>query len=122
MRLKFLFLATSLTLVSCIPIVYIDESQVSHTYRYELTSHSNENPTESDIVTPTIETVILGCDPYVLPEVGDPPTIPTIPEMRRSDHRYIANVLIDYIQTLINYQNEMKNKYNEAHVAHLSSC
>lgn len=122
MIIRCIFLLSILTLVSCVPIYVNRESNTLYVYYQDIiTDRETLEAKEEDIVTIT-ETIVAGCDPYEMPSVDDTPTIPIIPEERRSDHRYIANVLIDYIQVLVRHQSNMRDRYLRAYEVHIGSC
>lgn len=57
-----------------------------------------------------------------MPALGPTPEVQRLDENRRDDYEYIAGVLLDHVEALIDYNADVQARYAAAYKAYVDQC
>lgn len=97
-------------------------------YDRESTSVADPVTSESDVEVedepkvPVAKGADSACPQFKLPLYGSTPSLPPIDPKRSSDYKYIAELLIDHVEALMQYTADVKRRNVEAYDRYLQAC
>lgn len=79
------------------------------------------NDAEVSLDTTKIDGETL-CDQYEFPELENVPTMPYVPPEKRSDDKYVSNLLVEHVNQLSEFIENTERTINASYEKYLETC